>query len=103
SLIRRPPRSTLFPYTTLFRSCGGDLRRTVDFAGALGCGLVHPERRDPGGADHGLRVCGFRAAGMAAACATGLPEHLRLTWDGRGDRKSKPLDSSHLPKSYARL
>src|SRR5271169_6914460 len=24
-MIRRPPRSTLFPYTTLFRSCPGDL------------------------------------------------------------------------------
>src|SRR6266403_3603916 len=24
-MIRRPPRSTLFPYTTLFRSCGGEL------------------------------------------------------------------------------
>src|SRR3712207_7769292 len=36
-MIRRPPRSTLFPYTTLFRSfmaaCGGDAEalRTVDF------------------------------------------------------------------------
>src|SRR5262245_64420614 len=27
-MIRRPPRSTLFPYTTLFRSCRGRLRRT---------------------------------------------------------------------------
>src|SRR5438132_7952230 len=26
-MIRRPPRSTLFPYTTLFRSVGGDSRR----------------------------------------------------------------------------
>src|SRR5688572_31835309 len=26
-MIRRPPRSTLFPYTTLFRSCAGDGRR----------------------------------------------------------------------------
>src|SRR5690348_17770735 len=26
-MIRRPPRSTLFPYTTLFRSCGYSLRR----------------------------------------------------------------------------
>src|SRR3712207_8302466 len=26
-MIRRPPRSTLFPYTTLFRSCGSALRR----------------------------------------------------------------------------
>src|SRR5256885_3193263 len=27
-MIRRPPRSTLFPYTTLFRSCGCHTRRT---------------------------------------------------------------------------
>src|SRR5690554_7479588 len=26
-MIRRPPRSTLFPYTTLFRSCRGNLAR----------------------------------------------------------------------------
>src|SRR5437868_8921056 len=29
-MIRRPPRSTLFPYTTLFRSCGEPLRRAVN-------------------------------------------------------------------------
>src|SRR5260370_42227882 len=29
-MIRRPPRSTLFPYTTLFRSQGGDDRQTAD-------------------------------------------------------------------------
>src|SRR4051794_41543879 len=28
-MIRRPPRSTLFPYTTLFRSIGAELRRRV--------------------------------------------------------------------------
>src|SRR3712207_7889700 len=28
-MIRRPPRSTLFPYTTLFRSLAGDLRQAV--------------------------------------------------------------------------
>src|SRR5438876_5906337 len=28
-MIRRPPRSTLFPYTTLFRSCCSPLRRTA--------------------------------------------------------------------------
>src|SRR3712207_7026352 len=32
-MIRRPPRSTLFPYTTLFRSQAGDLERTGDRAG----------------------------------------------------------------------
>src|SRR3712207_7653270 len=29
-MIRRPPRSTLFPYTTLFRSVGGEVRGVVD-------------------------------------------------------------------------
>src|SRR5215203_7482036 len=37
-MIRRPPRSTLFPYTTLFRSCGGDPRRQRR--------ALRPHRRD---------------------------------------------------------
>src|SRR3712207_7449071 len=41
-MIRRPPRSTLFPYTTLFRSAGTELRRTPR------CPRVaHPGRRKP--------------------------------------------------------
>src|SRR5256885_8804635 len=48
-MIRRPPRSTLFPYTTLFRSVGaGDAGEEGGFAGEL-VGL-----RVPGG--HGLGV-----------------------------------------------
>src|SRR3712207_9225833 len=35
-MIRRPPRSTLFPYTTLFRSGVGDLGRARRFYEALG-------------------------------------------------------------------
>src|SRR3712207_7211462 len=34
-MIRRPPRSTLFPYTTLFRSERPDLRLRIDAAGAV--------------------------------------------------------------------
>jgi len=30
-MIRRPPRSTLFPYTTLFRSAGGAGSSTIDY------------------------------------------------------------------------
>src|SRR5712664_4788939 len=41
-MIRRPPRSTLFPYTTLFRS---SLLRDVEPVGAAGPGLVRDERR----------------------------------------------------------
>src|SRR2546422_5407679 len=48
-MIRRPPRSTLFPYTTLFRSVGGfrpgDVRGVRDVAAALGS-LRHTRRRD---------------------------------------------------------
>src|SRR2546429_9117425 len=41
-MIRRPPRSTLFPYTTLFRSCSRDrpTRRAARGTGALGCGAA---------------------------------------------------------------
>src|SRR3712207_8993301 len=59
-MIRRPPRSTLFPYTTLFRSAGrGRVRR----AGA-GRGPV-PERRRVDGAYSGgdLPAAGWAAAG----------------------------------------
>src|SRR5256885_13315714 len=35
-MIRRPPRSTLFPYTTLFRSGAGDLRPRTRRPGAVG-------------------------------------------------------------------
>src|SRR5260221_10638602 len=49
-MIRRPPRSTLFPYTTLFRSAGqGDVhavrRRAIDIAKAV-VGLVHIQRSE---------------------------------------------------------
>src|SRR5258708_17087039 len=65
-MIRRPPRSTLFPYTTLFRS---------------------RKRRAPG------------TAGVVRA-----RPRARLGGDrrqGRGDRKSTRLNSSHQIISYA--
>src|SRR5438270_13990882 len=40
--IRRPPRSTLFPYTTLFRSCDGDSHRR----GVGGAGLARDRQQD---------------------------------------------------------
>src|SRR5258708_27098340 len=54
-MIRRPPRSTLFPYTTLFRSEG--------LAGVPGLGVVHPGlRQRADGAGH-RRVRRRRLAG----------------------------------------
>src|SRR3712207_7063743 len=76
-MIRRPPRSTLFPYTTLFRS-GGDVRRTA----------LHPAQ--PPGA---RRVRGVRPVrrGLRGAVPPADPR----------DRKSTPLNSSHANISYA--
>src|SRR2546426_6632153 len=73
-MTRRPPRSTLFPYTTLFRSQSG-----------LGDGPeVHALLRpDAGRAHPGLHK--------------GLPDRV----DQVRDRKSTRLNSSHLVISYA--
>src|SRR2546430_10062583 len=60
-MIRRPPRSTLFPYTTLFRSDAGDR----DLRGRV-------VERSPGRAAGSVGGCGVhrqeRAAGAPAAC-----------------------------------
>src|SRR3712207_7625596 len=74
-MIRRPPRSTLFPYTTLFRST----RRT---GGAI---QAHPE-------DGGRKEVLCRSSPSSIAAAN--PNATR-------DRKSTRLNSSHANISYA--
>src|SRR5256885_6900684 len=76
-MIRRPPRSTLFPYTTLFRS------QLLELAFHGDHGL-----RDPG-------VVGLRPDGIHLAQQL-LREEPELL-----DRKSTRLNSSHLVISYA--
>src|SRR3712207_7015405 len=88
-MIRRPPRSTLFPYTTLFRS-----------------GHFHP--RDPGsasrdgsaGGDASLRLFRTRAQGSAFLLVVGIRRPHRAP-PLRRDRKSTRLNSSHANISYA--
>src|SRR3712207_6926088 len=82
-MIRRPPRSTLFPYTTLFRSgrCG-QLGQVVELAGAAE-DLAQV-------ADRGLGLVGERAE-----LAEVRPQL------AREDRKSTRLNSSHANISYA--
>src|SRR3712207_8879004 len=84
-MIRRPPRSTLFPYTTLFRS-----RRR-------GPPLLRPGR--PGGRVHGLSVLVLlRVQRLAHDLPRGQRPRGRL---GDRDRKSTRLNSSHANISYA--
>src|SRR3712207_7591736 len=85
-MIRRPPRSTLFPYTTLLRSV---LRE-----------------RDLGGGDGGGRVGASPSALPApgtARCADRPPPNGRCGRALTGDRKSTRLNSSHANISYAVL
>src|SRR5258705_8252620 len=72
-MIRRPPRSTLFPYTTLFRSLGGE---------------AAPARADQRG----------HARVVPTLDVFFLDELDELSL---GDRKSTRLNSSHLGISYA--
>src|SRR3712207_7833418 len=89
-MIRRPPRSTLFPYTTLFRSLRGlrapargrRARRTRVAVVPVGAARRAPSARN----QVGLR---------RRHAALRLPEGLH------GDRKSTRLNSSHANISYA--
>src|SRR5947209_13019397 len=83
-MIRRPPTSPLFPYTTLFRSVD---RRRRPAAG---------ERPARGAADARARC---HAAGRGVRPAGGGREVTAVT--SRGDRKSTRLNSSHANISYA--
>src|SRR3712207_7888575 len=93
-MIRRPPRSTLFPYTTLFRSRGlveplgrsGDARLGRDAAAAR---QSADEGRSPAQGSGGLRAVADRPGSGAAALCRG------------SDRKSTRLNSSHANISYA--
>src|SRR2546430_1597869 len=77
-MIRRPPRSTLFPYTTLFRSLAGGI-----------------------GADRGSRGrSGDQRRGRRAALAARGAARARSQRRGL-DRKSTRLNSSHSQISYA--
>src|SRR3712207_6872849 len=86
-MIRRPPRSTLFPYTTLFRS-------EVTGVAELQC------RRTLAGV---VALVGHRELQrhvVALGLVAGLKSDLRDGGDGR-DRKSTHLNSSHANISYA--
>src|SRR5438067_9240938 len=80
-MIRRPPRSTLFPYTTLFRSPWSFLRRFL-------VGRARPTK---------VATCrgerGPRGKGASLCDASRVRD--------REDRKSTRLNSSHVSISYA--
>src|SRR3712207_8478199 len=94
-MIRRPPRSTLFPYTTLFRSRMAESREWA--YGGLNGELVARAWSGPDEPTHVVVI------------AHGYGEHIgrydrvaeALVGNGSADRKSTRLNSSHANISYA--
>src|SRR5688572_31286439 len=94
-MMRRPPRSTLFPYTTLFRSTGKS--RTLEHVGEW---KVELRAATLGELFVELAHVIAEAIGPRAASDTPAPwEHVEL--EAREDRKSTRLNSSHSQISYA--
>src|SRR5436309_6979178 len=82
-MIRRPPRSTLFPYTTLFRSIDEMLRHAGTFPDRFGSLLPEPEEILK------IRHHGDFHLGQMLIAKDDI------------DRKSTRLNSSHVKISYA--
>src|SRR2546430_4912069 len=90
-MIRRPPRSTLFPYTTLFRSGQDD--EILPMKGSSPCEPdrdTQEQRGDDGDDDVGEAICGLV-----------LDRHRVIASLVKQDRKSTRLNSSHSQISYA--
>src|SRR3712207_8589362 len=83
-MIRRPPRSTLFPYTTLFRSP-----------------VPRNARQAPVMTRTALVLLALAAAAPAAAEVTGSTGDAMVIRHVLEDRKSTRLNSSHANISYA--
>src|SRR3712207_8912155 len=93
-MIRRPPRSTLFPYTTLFRSLPRT-RQGFVLSCAPSYGLQHTLLLRP---SHPICRDRFRYN----TCEEGLRRGVGLpSVTSTGDRKSTRLNSSHANISYA--
>src|SRR3712207_8951607 len=92
-MIRRPPRSTLFPYTTLFRSArAGHLRRHR-------LGVEHRMRSERAHALFAERA--HHRFGVVSGDVIGRDEERSARVVGTLDRKSTRLNSSHANISYA--
>src|SRR5207249_9565382 len=94
-MLPRPPRSTLFPYTTLFRS---DLARPHDPA------LPRGKRRKLRATWPAVKVRGRRRSRQHAHPSGHAHLEARrgpVEDDRRADRKSTRLNSSHVSISYA--
>src|SRR3712207_9280794 len=101
-MIRRPPRSTLFPYTTLFRSAlPGVLareRRPGERLGVLPAGAQRHRAAQDEDVALGVAVLGAGGGEVLVPASAAAPSHDPRSYE---DRKSARLNSSHATISYA--
>src|SRR2546430_10005502 len=92
-MIRRPPRSTLFPYTTLFRSLD-DVDRPIAPAPEEPSRVDRPDQELVGR----RRLCPVGREASDRGLLADMPQRTRAF---TADRKSTRLNSSHSQTSYA--
>src|SRR3989442_16028668 len=101
-MIRRPPRSTLFPYTTLFRSHVDVLDEHTALLRRHPQDLATLATLAPGDDRHRVALAYVHARRhQMTARAAGAAVHQDHLPGSRGDRKSTRLNSSHVRISYA--
>src|SRR3712207_7842567 len=97
-MIRRPPRSTLFPYTTLFRSRPRNLYR-YNFAGFnVGGPVIVPGTNFNRNRD---KLFFFASMEWQNQLAANTLRNVTVPTEAQRDRKSTRLNSSHANISYA--
>src|SRR3712207_8838153 len=94
-MIRRPPRSTLFPYTTLFRS---DPERFLNLTERARRAVARVPDAALGIAPHSLRAVTPETLRAVVTAQPDGPIHIHAA---EQDRKSTRLNSSHANISYA--
>src|SRR5258707_12925182 len=101
-MVRRPPRSTLFPYTTLFRSLHGRGAADVGIAHAVGAAM-RPVDRDAVAQLAAEQLVDRHAQRLALDVQKRVLDRRdrERAFGHQGDRKSTRLNSSHANISYA--
>src|SRR5256885_4967898 len=99
-MIRRPPRSTLFPYTTLFRSSPPKIRRCRRRYRGAPSASTRPRSRSWRNEQKAELMVEKSLTVLIAARVDDILVLRRLLRETR-DRKSTRLNSSHLVISYA--
>src|SRR5947209_8878268 len=94
-MIRRPPRSTLFPYTTLFRSIGEEGPLVTEHFQLDQ--IRHAGRPGQAGIAHGI----FHVVTASGVGKNGVLLRVEIIEKVLLDRKSTRLNSSHANISYA--